>query len=147
MDDLVFFKLTIISFFEQMLVLLFYDTSFLPEALPLSLLLLVKILFLLLLVIQITGGEAVTTGAWGDAIAGDWAIKNGGESGGIWVYINHPWIRRCDVRYLTGYQGNIGRGVDVDVWCLNRWSKWPWFMSYLKTVQSSVWMCHPWRST
>ena len=83
LDDLAFFKLT-------MLVSLFDDTSFLPEALPLSLLLLVKILFFLLFVIQITGGEAVTAGAWGDAIAGDWAIKNGGESGGIWVYLNHP---------------------------------------------------------
>ena len=49
---------------------------------------------MLLLVIQITGGEAVTTGAWGDAIAGDWAIKNGGESGGI------------------------GRGLGVEVVCI-----------------------------
>ena len=39
--------------------------------------------FYCLLVIQITGGEAVTTGAKGDATAGDGAIKNRGESGGI----------------------------------------------------------------
>ena len=89
------FQIETISLSQQTLFLLFAETTFLPESESSQ--------NYCLLVVQITGGEAVTSGAWGDVTDGDEALKNGGESGGIG--------RWCQMYDRLSYQGSSGEGL------------------------------------